>query len=375
MHRMALDAFAIRMFLILQSPFSAVFSPEKFQGNPLAVVSVHGNALSQKRKAQIAREFKFSETAFLHDAPGPGQPRLLEIFSETGEELPFAGHPVIGAAYYIFSYLERMHYGGPADRDTQKQTAVLLTKAGRIPIFFNPYRQVAACAVPFNFHIHAHRVPINNIISTQPHIQIVPTIDKERDKTFPLVSIVKGMSFVLVDLSDNAEIFGALQAAKSPEVELDAKWSPSFVGCMYYRVLAKSEQPGEPAIHNIQARMISHGIEDPGTGSACCALACYLALGSPGPGASSESEKPAEEAAGNGKDDSEIAKKTEELKLGEAKTERKVFGIQQGVEMGRLSTIAVEVDVKTNAQGKKSIANVILSGRANLHLKGEILGF
>jgi PhzF family phenazine biosynthesis protein len=71
-----------------------VFSPEKFQGNPLALVSVHGNALSQKRKAQLAREFKYSETVFLHDAPGPGQPRLLEIFTETGEELPFAGHPV-----------------------------------------------------------------------------------------------------------------------------------------------------------------------------------------------------------------------------------------------------------------------------------------
>jgi len=55
---------------------------------------VRGNALSQKRKSLIAKEFKFSETVFLHDAPGPGQPRLCEIFTETGEELPFAGHPV-----------------------------------------------------------------------------------------------------------------------------------------------------------------------------------------------------------------------------------------------------------------------------------------
>ncbi|KIW86909.1 uncharacterized protein Z519_12531 [Cladophialophora bantiana CBS 173.52] len=350
-----------------------VFSPEKFQGNPLALVSVHGNALSQKRKAQIAREFRYSETVFLHDAPGPGQPRLLEIFSETGEELPFAGHPVIGAAYYIFSYLERMHYGGPADRDTQKQSAVLLTKAGRIPIFFNPYRQVAACVVPFNCHIHSHRVPIEKIITTQPHIQIIPTIDKEKDKMFPLVSIVKGMTFVLVDLTDNAEIFGALQAAKSPEVDLDAEWSPSFVGCMYYKVLAKSEQPGEPTIHNIQARMISHGIEDSGSGSACCALACYLALNSANH--SLEAQKLAEERTDQGSADSELTKQTQDLKLGETKTERKVFGIQQGAEMGRLCTIAVEVDVKTDAQGKASITNVVLSGRANLHLRGEILGF
>jgi PhzF family phenazine biosynthesis protein len=78
-----------------------VFTAEKFQGNPLAVVAVHGNALTQKRKSLIAKEFKYSETVFLHDARGPGEPRLLEIFTETGEEVPFAGHPLIGTAHYV----------------------------------------------------------------------------------------------------------------------------------------------------------------------------------------------------------------------------------------------------------------------------------
>jgi len=340
-----------------------VFSPEKYQGNPLAIVAVRGNALSQKRKSLIAKEFKFSETVFLHDAPGPGQPRLCEIFTETGEELPFAGHPIIGTAHYIFSYLEKMHYGGPQDRDTQRQAAVLLTKAGKIPIFYNPYRQVAACAIPFDFHEHSRQVPMEKLVATQPQIQIIPTIDKIKDKSFPLVSIVKGMTFVLVDLTDNPEIFAALQAGKSPEVELDSEWSPSFVGCMYYKVLAKSEQDGEPTIHNVQTRMISHGIEDPGTGSACSALSCYLAL-------RREDRKTSEPEA---EAEADLTKKAEDLKLAE-KTERKVFGIQQGVEIGRLCTIAVEVDVKTDAQGQASIANVILSGRASVHLKGELVG-
>ncbi|KAK5265359.1 hypothetical protein LTR99_000082 [Exophiala xenobiotica] len=344
-----------------------VFSPEKYQGNPLAIVAVRGNALSQKRKSLIAKEFKFSETVFLHDAPGPGLPRLCEIFTETGEELPFAGHP-------IFSFLEKMHYGGPQDRDTQRQAAVLQTKAGKIPIFYNPYRQVAACAVPFDFHQHSRQVPVEKLIATQPHLQIVPTIDKIKDKSFPLVSIVKGMTFVLVDLTDNPEIFAALQAGKSPEAELDSEWSPSFVGCMYYKVLAKSEQVGEPTIHNVQTRMISHGIEDPGTGSACSALSCYLALLREDSQTSKEAEADAEpEAEPEAEAEADLTKKAEDLKLAE-KTERKVFGIQQGVEMGRLCTIAVEVDVKTDAQGRASITNVILSGRANVHLKGELVG-
>ncbi|KAL2410785.1 hypothetical protein ABEF95_001714 [Exophiala dermatitidis] len=341
-----------------------VFTAEKFQGNPLAIVSVHGNSLSQKRKALIAKEFKYSETCFLHDAPAPGQPRTLEIFTEIGEELPFAGHPVIGTAHYIFQYLEKMQYVGPADRDNQRQTAVLLTKAGRIPIFFNPYRQVAACAVPHNFHVHSQRVPVDKIIATQPHVQIIPTIDKEKGKTYPLVSIVKGMSFVLIDLTHNPSFFAAVQAGKSPEVELDEEWSPSFVGCMYYKRLPNQEQAGEPPIHNVQARMISHGIEDPGTGSAVSALSCYLAL---------HGVAAAPDQTTQPKIDEDLAKKAEELKL-EPKTERKVFGIQQGVEMGRVCTIAVEVDVKTDTDGSTSIANVILSGRATMVTESKLLG-
>lgn len=70
-----------------------MFSAERFKGNRLAVVSVRGNALSQAKKQLLAKEFGFAETVFLHDAPGPGKPRRLEIFTEN-EEIPFAGHPV-----------------------------------------------------------------------------------------------------------------------------------------------------------------------------------------------------------------------------------------------------------------------------------------
>lgn len=76
-----------------QSNVTQVFTAERFQGNPLAVVAVHGNTLTRERKQLIAREFGYSETVFLHDAPGPGHPRKVEIFTPT-EEIPFAGHPV-----------------------------------------------------------------------------------------------------------------------------------------------------------------------------------------------------------------------------------------------------------------------------------------
>lgn len=264
-----------------------------------------------------------------------------------------------------------MAYRGPEDRETGQQTAVLQTKAGKIPIFYNIYRQVAACAVPFQFHVHSKQVSLEKVITTQPQVQIVPTIEEIKGASYPVVSIVKGMTFALVDLTDAPEVFTALRPGQAPEADLDPDWTPSFTGCLFYRIVGLAEQDGEPTIHNIQARMISHGIEDPGTGSACSALSCYLAL-------NRRSARPAKKDSEVQKDSpadsvEKVEAKTKDLKI-EEKTERMVFGIQQGVEMGRACTIAVEVDVKTDSEGKTSIANIILSGRGTVFSTGQLLG-
>ena len=254
-----------------------------------------------------------------------------------------------------------------------------MTKAGPVPVFYNPFRMVAACAVPHNMHLHKDRVTMDKILNRQPQIQIVPTYDRIKDKTFPVVSGVKGMTFVLIDLTDAPDVLGSLKTSEAPDYELDAEWSPSFEGALYYVRKDTMHQESEPAIHAIQARMISQGVEDPGTGSACCALACYLATGEMKdlePRVKAESKE-----EGNVAD--ELAKKTEEVKLEDTnksdtkdkekeKFERHVYAIQQGVEMGRLCTIAVEVDLKVERDDSKSIANVTLSGRVNFFARGEL---
>ena len=260
-----------------------------------------------------------------------------------------------------------------------RQQTVLMTKAGPVPVFYNPYRMVAACAVPHNMHLHRERVAMEKVLNRQPQIQIVPTYDKIKDKTFPVVSGVKGMTFVLVDLTDAPDVLSSLKASETPEYELDVEWAPSFQGALYYVRKDSMHQEGEPTIHAIQARMISQGSEDPGTGSACCALATYLATNEMRDLVPKPKAEPKEE--GNMED--ELAKKTEEVKLEDTekpntkaqekeKFERHVYAIQQGVEMGRLCTIAVEVDLKTESDGSKSIANVTLSGRGNFFAKGEL---
>jgi len=329
-----------------------VFTAERFQGNPLAIVAVHANSLSEQKKSLIAKEFGYSETVFLHDAPGPGLPRKLDTFTEKGEEIPFAGNPVIGAAHYVFTNLERMPYRGPQDRDTQRQTAIFMTKAGPIPVFYNPYRQLAACTVPHKFHIHSKHIEMDKVLLVQPQIQMVPTYTKVKSKTHPVVSIVKGMTFALIDLTDAPEVFGGLKVGEAPEVELDEDWQPSFTGCMYYKRKGVTETgTGEPPIVNLQCRMIVQGFEDPGTGSASCALACYLAT--------------------VGKSDDLVAQAAD-MKIEEGKLEHSIFAIEQGIEMGRKCTIAVEVDTKREG-GERKIQTVILSGRANFMLKGELM--
>lgn len=250
-----------------------------------------------------------------------------------------------------------MKYTGPADRDAPPQSAVLLTKAGRIPIFYNNYRQLAACTVPHHVHVHSKQVATEKVLAVQPQLQIVPTIEKIKGQTFPVVSIVKGMTFALVDLTEAPELLKSLSVGHAPEVELDEEWKPSFIGALYYTRTAGKEKVGEQPIHNIHARMITQGIEDPGTGSACCALACFLALG--------------EDAKASGV--TRLEKQTANLKL-EDKVEHLVYAIEQGVEMGRRCQIAVEVDVKRDAAGKREVSNVILSGRANIWAAGHLLG-
>jgi trans-2,3-dihydro-3-hydroxyanthranilate isomerase len=263
-----------------------------------------------------------------------------------------------------------MRYTGPQDREN-RQSTVLTTKAGPITVLSNPYRQVHACIVPHNVHIHSTSITLDDILAKQPQLQIIPTMETMKGKNFPTVSIVKGMSFSLVDLTDAPEVMAALKAGEAPAAKLDEDWNVGLVGCLYYQRQGLEEKEGEPAIHKIHQRMITKGFEDPGTGSASCALSCYLALtmGTKGQN-QGERQGPKDEAA---EADAEITEGTKSLNLG-PKKEHHVFGIEQGVEMGRKCQICVEVDVTEDEDGKRVIGTVMLSGRSTFVMKGELIG-
>lgn len=78
-----------------------VFNDRPFGGNPLAVLT-DARDLDAGTMQAIAREFNFSETAFVCPPADPRHTARLRIFTPGGE-LPFAGHPTVGAAFVLSS--------------------------------------------------------------------------------------------------------------------------------------------------------------------------------------------------------------------------------------------------------------------------------
>ncbi len=76
-----------------------VFTDRPYAGNPLAVV--HGGAdLTAGQMQAVAAEFNLSETVFPLPPTADGADYRVRIFTP-GRELPFAGHPSIGAAWVL----------------------------------------------------------------------------------------------------------------------------------------------------------------------------------------------------------------------------------------------------------------------------------
>ena len=76
-----------------------VFAPRAFAGNPLAVV-LDADGLSTEQCQALANEFALSETSFLCRPTEPGASYRVRIFTPYAE-LPFAGHPSVGAAHTL----------------------------------------------------------------------------------------------------------------------------------------------------------------------------------------------------------------------------------------------------------------------------------
>jgi trans-2,3-dihydro-3-hydroxyanthranilate isomerase len=87
-----------------------VFTSQPFGGNPVAVFP-DADGLTDDELQQIAREMNLSETVFVFPPTDPAAVARLRIFTPT-QEIPFAGHPVLGT-FYVLAQLGRISIQEP----------------------------------------------------------------------------------------------------------------------------------------------------------------------------------------------------------------------------------------------------------------------
>jgi trans-2,3-dihydro-3-hydroxyanthranilate isomerase len=101
--------------------FVDVFTDKPFTGNQLAVFP-DANGLSTEYMQKLANEINYSETTFVSKWNSPEADHNVRIFT-LDQELPFAGHPILGTAFTIMQLSE-----------SWDATIRLKTKVGVIPL-------------------------------------------------------------------------------------------------------------------------------------------------------------------------------------------------------------------------------------------------
>ena len=134
-----------------------VFTDRPFAGNPLAIV-LDADGLDTTQLQRIAREFNLSETAFpmqpTAEEREAGADYVLRIFTPE-VELPFAGHPSVGTAWWLATS-GRIGHGvvgqlcgeGLLPVEVSKGGAVLTGGVPRVGEVLDPAPALAAVSLP-----------------------------------------------------------------------------------------------------------------------------------------------------------------------------------------------------------------------------------
>lgn len=214
-----------------------VFTDTPLAGNQLAVFT-DARGLSDALMQALALEIGFSETVFVLPPEAGGAARI-RIFTPH-EELPFAGHPTLGAAFVLAAPLQRE----VIDLETGMGTVpVVLEREGSGRIVFGRMRQ----PVP----------TVELLADTAPLFAALRVEGSE----LPVEVYDNGIRHIVVVLGSEAEV-SALRPDTSAIAELDA----TGINCV-----ARGTADGW------RTRMFWGNGEDPATGSAAGPIACHLA--------------------------------------------------------------------------------------------------
>jgi len=216
-----------------------VFTDTPLTGNQLAVFT-DAREIPEDRLQALAREVNFSETVFVYPAEGEAHARI-RIFTP-GVEVPFAGHPTLGAAFVL---------GGPL----QLEVIRLQTGQGIVPV---------------RLEREGARIVFGRM--EQP----VPTIEGYGEEAALLAALGVPRSELPVDVYDNGLQHVFVTLGSEQEV---AALRPDLTRLADVdEVLGVNTIAGSGTRWKTRMFIPSGGIaEDPATGSAAGPLALHLA--------------------------------------------------------------------------------------------------
>ena len=235
-----------------------VFAERPLEGNALAVFH-DARTLSDDEMQTLARETNLSETTFI--LPSDPETELREgvcvrIFT-TQEELPFAGHPTLGTATWL--YLNHPKLRGA-------EMITLRLNVGRITVRFEQREE----GVPGVRATMVQNDPVFGAIydREEDRAEIARAIGLNADdlsEKYPPQTVSTGVPFCIV-LLRSLEVSQRLQLVQHEAQAWIAKNDAHFFYCI--APLAAQEVGGA----EWHARMQFYSGEDPATGSAagCC---------------------------------------------------------------------------------------------------------
>ena len=238
-----------------------VFTRQPFGGNPVAVFP-EAQGLTDYQLQQIAREMNLSETVFVLAPTNQAAVVRLRMFTPT-QEIPFAGHPVLGTFY-------------------------VLAQLGLIAVTDGVTRLMQECNIGlFPVEIHAREGEVTRVMMTQPKPLFLGSVEETED---------------LFDIAESLGLsINQIVGTKKP-VMMVSTGLPVVIVPVRTLTAVRSIVPDAAAIVGVCERLGTNGImvfttmtvedhatvhtrmfapaigilEDPATGSASGAIGAYL---------------------------------------------------------------------------------------------------
>jgi trans-2,3-dihydro-3-hydroxyanthranilate isomerase len=237
-----------------------VFTQTPLAGNPLAVFpNAHG--LGDIEMQALAREMNLSETTFIFPRDAATEARegkKVRIFTVEAE-LPFAGHPTLGTALYLY-----------ASEPTKPAEISLDLKVGKIPVHFTANAENAGRDRVDGqvFGEMRQRDPeFGSSFSRETVARVIGIPVTEIHSKWPIQPVSTGFAFTIVPFR-NQDTLSNLEFSYNQAADFLRKSGANF---FYFLCPERREARLE-----VGARMFFYGGEDPATGSAAGCAASWM---------------------------------------------------------------------------------------------------